>query len=158
MVNIPKRNKSKDNPYILGFDEIKNTYTVEFVDNLKVIHKIEISEVVYQALDKFELEDVSQMHKYSKHIEHSEIYDETLNKRAFNSNLSLEERIENKLLAEELKDAINKLSDTQKRRLKLYYFENKNLREIAELEHCSIPSAKESIDNAIKKLKKILKN
>ncbi len=55
MVNIPKRNKSKDNPYILGFNEIKNTYTVEFVDNLKVIHKIEISEVVYQALDKFEL-------------------------------------------------------------------------------------------------------
>ena len=44
MAKMPKKNNSKDNPYTLDFDEVKNTYTVEFVDNKKVIHKVEISE------------------------------------------------------------------------------------------------------------------
>ena len=36
MAKMPNRNKSKDNPYTLGFDEDKQTFTVEFVDNKKV--------------------------------------------------------------------------------------------------------------------------
>lgn len=36
MAKMPIRNKSNDNPYKLGFDEDKNTYTVEFIDNQKV--------------------------------------------------------------------------------------------------------------------------
>ena len=67
---MPKRNKSKDNPYTLGFDEEKQMYTVEFMDNKRIIHKVEISEEVYKAFDKFELEDISQIHKYRSHIEH----------------------------------------------------------------------------------------
>ena len=35
---MPKRNKSKDNPYTLGYNEDKNTYTVEFA--IKNKHKI----------------------------------------------------------------------------------------------------------------------
>lgn len=73
MARMPIRNKSKDNPYILGFNENKNTYRVEFVDNKKVMHNVEISVEIYKAFDKFELEDISQIHKYRSHIEHSEI-------------------------------------------------------------------------------------
>lgn len=58
MAEMPKRNKSKDNPYTLGFDEENEKYIVEFVDNKKVIHKVEISFEVYQAFDNFELEDM----------------------------------------------------------------------------------------------------
>lgn len=54
MAEMPKRNKSKDNPYTLGFDEENEKYIVEFVDNKKVIHKVEISFEVYQAFDNFE--------------------------------------------------------------------------------------------------------
>ena len=72
--------------------------------------------------------------------------------------ISIEEEVENNVLLDDLKKAINCLTEVQKRRLKLYYFEDKTLKEIAELEHCSISSAKESIDSAINKLKKILKN
>lgn len=70
--------------------------------------------------------------------------------------VSLEEVIETKLLNEDLKKAINSLSDIQKRRIKMYYFEDKTLREIAEIEHCKIMSVKDSIDVGIKKIKKIL--
>ena len=59
---MPKRNKSKDNPYTLGYDEDKNTYTVEFEDNKKIIHKIEISEKVYEAFDSFELKIIKKLY------------------------------------------------------------------------------------------------
>lgn len=136
MAKMPKRNKSKDNPYTLDFDEVKNTYTVEFVDNKKVIHKVEISEKVYQAFDKFELEDISQIHKYRKHIEHSEIYEETLNNRMVDNPITIEDEIEQKLLLEDIKEAFNVLTDTQKRRFKMYYFDDMNFKEIASKEGC----------------------
>lgn len=79
-----ERNKSKDNPYTLSYNKITSSYVVEFRDNKNIIHNVEISDEVYQAFDKFELEDISQIHKYRKHIEHSEVYEESLYHRAVN--------------------------------------------------------------------------
>ena len=73
MVKIPVRNKDKYNPYTLGYDESNKTYIVEFVDNMKVIHRVQVSDKIYEAFNEFELEDVSQIHKYQKHIEHNEV-------------------------------------------------------------------------------------
>ena len=157
MVNIPVRNKSKDNPYKLGFDEIKNVYTVEFYDNKKVFHCIEITDDVYQAFDKFELEDISQIHKYRSHIEHSELFEETLNKRMLNKPITIEEEVENNMLINQLKEIIDLLPDVQKRRLKKYYFEDKTLEEIANEENCSKVAVKYSIDIAIKKIAEKMK-
>lgn len=121
MAKMPIRNKSKDNLYTLGFDEEKNIYTVEFKDNKNILHKVEISEKVYKAFDKFELEDISQIHKVRSHIEHSEVFEETLNTRMLYKPISIEEEVENKVLLDDLKKAINHLTDVQKRRLKLDY-------------------------------------
>ena len=153
-----KRNKSKDNPYTLSYNKITSSYVVEFKDNKNIIHNVEISDEVYQAFDKFELEDISQIHKYRKHLEHSEVYEESLYHRAVNQDKSVEDTIEEKIMNDILKSAIEKLTDTQKRRIKLYYFEDMTLNKIAELENCSIASVKESIDTAISKLQKNLKN
>ena len=158
MVKIPVRNKSKDNPYTLGYDEEKNVYTVEFSDNKNIIHKVEITDKIYGAFNKFELEDVSQIHKYSKYIEHSEVYEETLNKRAVDKQLSVEEFVEHKMDMDDLKLAVDKLSDVQKRRLKMYYFEDMTLNEIAEIEGCSIKNVHKSIEQAKENIKKTLKN
>ena len=119
MAKMPIRNKSKDNPYTLGFDEEKNIYTVEFKDNKNILHKVEISEKVYKAFDKFELEDISQIHKVRSHIEHSEVFEETLNTRMLYKPISIEEEVVNKVLLDDLKKAINHLTDVQKSRLKL---------------------------------------
>lgn len=158
MNNIPSnRNKSKDNPYTLGFDENKKVYTVEFKDNRKIIHKVEITEEVYQAFDKFELEDISQIHKFRKHIEHSEVYEETLYHRAINNEEFVDELVENKILNEKLKQAINELSEIQKRRIIKYYFEDKTQREIAEEENVDIRAVQYTLNSAIKKIKENLK-
>lgn len=127
MVKIPNRNKSNDNPYTLGFDEEKNVYTVEFMDNRKQIHKVEISEKVYQAFDKFELEDISQIHKFRKHIEHSKIFEETLEHRMLNKPITIEDEVEEKILFDDIKNAIDSLPEIQKNRIKKYYFDNKTL-------------------------------
>lgn len=158
MVKIPVRNKSKDNPYTLGYDEDKNVYTVEFNDSNNILHRVEITDNIYRAFDKFELNDVSEIHKYSKYIEHSEIYEETLNKRAIDKQLSVEEIVEHKMDIDDLKLAIDTLTSVQKRRIKKYYFENKTLQQIADEEGCSVMSVKESLDSSINKLRKNLKN
>lgn len=158
MVKLPVRNKSKDNPYTLGFNEKKKIYTVEFVDSRKITHNVEISEKIYQAFNEFELEDVSQIHKFKRHIEHSELLDETLYKRSLNKSIEVAELVEKKLLDEEIKNAINTLSDIQKRRIIKYYFESKNEYEIAKEENTTQQSVHVSLSRAKGKLKEILKN
>lgn len=158
MAIMPKRNKSKDNPYTLGFDEDKNIYTVEFVDNKKAIHKVEITEKVYKTFDKFELEDISQIHKFRKHIEHSEVYEETLEHRMIEKPITIEDEVEEKILIEDVRNVINSLPDIQKRRLKKYYFEDKTLEEIAAEENCTKVAVKYSIDIALEKISQKFKN
>lgn len=157
MVKIPKRNKSKDNPYTLKFDEEKSIYLVEFVDNLKVLHKVEISRDIYKAFDKFELEDISQIHKNQRHIEQNEIFEETLNARATYKPLTIEEIVENKIIRETLKQAINELPKVQRNRLKKYYFENMTFEDIAREEKCTKRAIKFSVDIALKKISKKFK-
>ena len=152
-----KRNKSKDNPYTLTYNETTSSYIVEFKDNKNNNHKVEISEQVYKAFDKFELEDISQIHKYRKHIEHNEVYEETLYHRAIVESISLESIVEEKIRNEKLKLAINKLTETQKRRIKLYYFEGLTQQEIAKKEKTSLRAVQYTLNSSLKKLKEILK-
>ena len=160
MVNRPKRRKDKDNPYSLDFKE--NSYVVSFKTVKNEFKEVKVSEEVFKAFDKFELEDISQLHKVDKHIDmrvidNTEYMDIILFNNAVNDEISIEEQIENKILQEELKKAILELSEVQKRRVIKYYFENKTLQKIAEEEGCSITSVKESLDSSINKLRKKLK-
>ena len=163
MVNRPKRRKDKDNPYKLDINEINNSYIVSFKGINNEYHEVNVSEEVFKALDKFELEDISQLHKKDKHIDmrsidNTEYMDIVLYNNVINDEISIEEQIENKIMQEQLKKAINELSKIQKRRVIKYYFENKTLQKIATEEGCSIASVKECLDSSINKLRKNLKN
>lgn len=131
---------------------------VEFKDNNCIVHKIEVSESVYQAFDSFELQDISQIHKYRRHIEHLELTDELLSKRLFEKNITIEEKVEQQILYEELKKAIEQLSDIQKQRIKVYYFENLSLDEIARKQGTTHQAVSKSIHRGIEELKKSLRN
>jgi len=54
--------------------------------------------------------------------------------------------------------AIGKLPELQQRRLLLYFFQEMNFRQIAELEGVSIATVARTIDRALDTLKKMLKN
>ena len=152
---MPKRRKYKDNPYTLEY--INNKCYIKFKDSKDILQVVEVSKEIHDVFNEYELLDTRHMHEYDRHIEHSELLDSTLYKRSINDKYNLEEDVEDKIIREELLNAINELTETQKRRLNLYYFEGKTLKEISSIDNCSITSVKESIDSGIEKIEKLIK-
>lgn len=150
----PKRRKDKYNPYTLHKENER--YYISFVDVNNNLQKIEVSHKVFESFNKFELEDVSQMNEYDRHLEHSEIYENALNRRNVFDVQSLEEYFDNAQDAENLHMAISKLPDVQKRRLKKYYFEEKTFEEISHEEGCTYQCVQRSVYRAVAKIKNIL--
>ncbi len=157
MAERPKRRKHKDNPYTLEVCEERNIYKVYFKDGKGVNQCVEISEDIFKALDRFELDDLSELNEYDNHIEHSEIYERTLNKRAIDKPMGLEDIVIQKATFEDLRNAIKLLPTIQRKRIKLYYFEEMTMEEIAKIENCSIHSVFVSLERGKEKLKELLK-
>ena len=153
--NNPKRRKSKDNPYIIKHVENSNTYIVIFNSN-NIENKIQISKEIYEALNQFELDDLKQLNEKDTHYERLEQSEEFLFKRSFNKNKSVEDIVEEKIMNDKLKTAINMLSNIQKSRIKKYYFDSKTLDEIALEEHTSHQAISKSIASGIEQIKKNL--
>lgn len=154
-INNPKRRKSKDNPYIIKHLENNNTYIVIFNSN-SIENEIKVNKEIYDTLNQFELDDLKQMNEKNRHYERLEQSDEFLYRRSLNQQKSVEEIVEEKIIKEELKKAINKLSSSQKNRIIKYYFENKTLDEIAKEENASHQAISKSIIAGIKQIKKNL--
>lgn len=154
----PKRRKHKDNPYTLESIEEKKIYKVSFSDLTGKKYEVDINEEVYNILDKFELEDLKELNEFDRHTEHLEQSEESLYRLSTSKQESIDDYVIRKSTYEELIVAINKLPETQKRRIKMYYFEEKTLENIGNIEHCSKVAVKHSIDDGIMNLKKFLKN
>lgn len=151
----PNRKKDKHNPYTLMI--VEGRYYLSFKDGRGIMQNIEIDKVLYDLFNCFELEDISYLNRVSRHIEHSELTESSLNDRAFYKGESLEETVSRSMEYEQLHKAISKLPETQKRRLLLYFFGELTYEQIAELEGCKYQAVQSSIYAAIKTLKKFLK-
>ena len=158
MAERPKRRKHKDNPYTLNHIEEKNIYIITFKDSTGKLNNVEVTKKVFQAFDRFELDDLSELNEYDNHIEHSEIYENNINARAKDKPISIEDEIIKKSTLEELKKALEKLPEIQKRRIKKYYFDDKTEQEIADEENTSQQAVHIILERAKENLKKILKN
>ena len=75
-----------------------------------------------------------------------------------NKPITIEDEVEEKILFDDIKNAIDSLPEIQKNRIKKYYFDNKTLEQIAEEENCSKVAVKYSIDIALEKISKKFKN
>lgn len=157
MAERPKRRKYKDNPYTLSYCEGKNTYSISFKDGRGKLQEIEVTEKIYKAFDEFELNDLSEMNEYDRHIEHSEIYENNINNRIVDKQVSLEDEVIEKTTFAELKSAIEMLPEVQKRRIKKYYFDDKTEQQIADEENATQQSVHIILERALNNLKKILK-
>ena len=148
----PDRKKDKYNPYTLIISD--GHYYLSFKDSRGELQTIEIDEVLYGVFNRFELEDISHLNKLSRHIEHSELTDASLNDRAFCKPESIEEEVSRNIEYELLHRSIAKLPEVQRRRLLLYFFGEMTYEQIAALEGCTKRVVKFSVDIAIEKLKK----
>ena len=104
------------------------------------------------------MEDLSEMNEFDNHIEHSELTETTLHNRLKNKPSLLEDEILNKLYCEGVFSLLNELPELQRKRIKMYYFSNMTLDEIAKIEGTTHQAISKSINNGIRKLQKLVKN
>lgn len=152
----PKRRKAQDNPYTLftvGIDTDHPHYYLSFRDGQGVQICMEVSKELYQAIDGFELEDLSYLNEMDNHYEHAALTETALHKRAFSAPVDMQDEICNRLQMEQLRRAVMELPEVQRRRVIAYYFEGLTFEQIAQKEHRSKQSIQESVAAALKKLK-----
>ncbi len=152
----PKRRRDKYNPYTIY--ELKGHYYISFKDGQGRLHEFEISRSIYKAFDTFELEDLKYLNAWDRHIEQTEVWEVTLDKRAFVKSRDFEESVMRNFQVEQLHKEINRLPKKQRKRLILHYFDAMTYEEIARKENCSIRAVEYSVHEAIHKLKKYIKN
>ena len=150
--NRPKRRKDKYNPYTIC--EKDGQYYVSFKDRQGVLHRLEISKVLYDTFDPFELSDLVYLNVVDRHIEQSEVWEVTLNVRAVQKPEGIEEVVLKKIQIEALHTAMKTLPEMQRRRMQLYYFEGMTYEQIAKKEGCTKMPVKRSSEAGIERLKK----
>lgn len=150
----PKRRKDKYNPYRIW--ELDGHYYISFKDGQGALHEFEISEQIFYAFDTFELEGLSYLNVWDRHIEQSEIWEPTLSRRVFRKPEDFEKTILERLQMEKLHSAIRQLPEKQRTRLLMHYYDGLTYAEIAKKESCSIRAAEYSVHGAIRRLRKIL--
>lgn len=125
----PKRRKGKDNPYSIY--EINDKYFLSFKDGNGVLQEFEITKPMYDIFNRFELDDLVYLNVWDRHMEHSEVWENTLHERAMTTPESVEDFIIRKLEYETVSKAIATLPEKQKRRLLLHYLHEMTFAEIA---------------------------
>lgn len=154
--NHPKRRKDKDNPYAIY--TTKNGQYISFKDGQGMFHHLEIDKPLYRLFNQFELEDKSYLNYFDRYIEHSELTESSLAKRAVSKSESVEDIVYCRICNERLYHAVAALPEKQRRRLVMYYFYDLTYEQIAELEKCSAHSVFVAIKRAEDKIKTFFKN
>ncbi len=149
----PKRRKDKDNPYTIytiGADTESPKYFVEFDDGEGQHHCIELTAELFADFDGNELQDVSYMNEADRH------YGEVISEPATDDITT--ETVLRHLEGELLQMSLDQLSELQRRRVVLRFFEEYTYDRIADMEGCTKMPVKRSIQEALKKIKTFLQN
>ena len=113
----PKRRKDKYNPYTLTEKEDK--HFLSFWDGQGVWQEFQITRELFEAMNRFELDDLSILNEWDRHYEHSELTEGSLHDRAAMLPESVEETVFRNLRYEALHKAMEQLPEIQRRRLVL---------------------------------------
>ena len=152
----PKRRKDRDNPYNIfttGIATDDPHYYISFRDGQGKYHCMEITQELYELFNSYELDDLSFLNEVDNHYEHSELTEISLHARAFRPQDDLEDSTIRGMEYIRLHAAIDSLPEVQRRRVRLYFFEEYTYEEIAVLEGCTKRAVKFSVDLALQKLK-----
>lgn len=150
----PRRRKCRDNCYELI--KLENHFIVKFKDAMYHMNSIEVNEEIYQVMNQFELDDLKLLHEFERHIEHSEIYEETLYNKSFQKQESLENKVMTNFLVHNLIEVMEFLPYCQRKRIVLYFFQNLSLEQIAQIEETSHQAISKSIKNGMSKIRRML--
>ena len=152
----PFRRRSKENPYRLLRESETGKCYVQFRDIHGVLQTVEVEKAVYDAFERFELDDLSALNEADRHgaresLEEAEA--RTAGGRTHEEPEALWLRRES---AAALDALLRKLPDRQRRRLLLHDQIGLPYREIARIEGCSLQAAARSVQAARKRMRKLL--
>jgi RNA polymerase sigma-70 factor (ECF subfamily) len=148
------------NPYALRTEVRKGItyYYVSFTDSLNTFRETEVSSEVYLLLDECRRHEKRQKNFFDRHIEHSDLTDETLNRRALHTPETADEAVLRKEEANALRAVIAGLPEIQRRRFILYHEVRLTYEQIAKAEGCSKASVFRSVSRAEEKIREVIKN
>ena len=136
----------------------KTAYFISFTDGQGEFYDLEVSEAFYIEFRQMERKNRNLQQSDWRHQEASDLWDETLYKRAFRVPKSVEELIFDAEQRELLRKAISALPEIQRRRFLLYHEYDFNYRQIGEMEHCRPQSIMHSVTRAREKIKAVIEN
>ena len=134
----------------------KTSCFISFTDGQGEFYDLEVSEAFYIEFRQMERKNRNLQQSDWRHQEHSDLWDETLYKRAFRVPKSVEELIFDAEQRELLRKAISALPEIQRRRFLLYHEYDFNYRQIGEMEHCRPQSIRHSVIRARDKIKAVI--
>ena len=143
--------------YIVFSNNDNSKNIIVFKDGDGKARVIRANETLRNEYKRRKSEENSQYIKFSRYIEHSELTEISLNKRAINKEISLEEQVISNLESERIIKEIWKLPTPQNRRVYMYIVDEFSYTKIAKVENRSIPTVKESIDRGLENLRKKLR-
>ena len=114
-----------------------------------------VTKEVYEALtETFRKEAHAQERRDLRHVTKEGYTEGETEDLAFDSGESLEDMVIRQMELETLQKAMQSLTEVQRERLHLYFFEGLTYRQIAEKKRIGEKNVRESITGAIKKIKK----
>ena len=131
----------------------KTSCFISFTDGQGEFYDLEVSEAFYIEFRQMERKNRNLQQSDWRHQEHSDLWDETLYKRAFRVPKSVEELIFDVEQRELLRKVISALPEIQQRRFLLYHEYDFNYRQIGEMENCRPQSIRQSVIRAREKIK-----
>lgn len=130
---------------------------IGFKDGQGEYHELEVSPAFYQEFRRLELNNRKIQNWDQRHREFSEVWDETLNRRARVTPKTVEETMIESERNELLYKLIAALPAIQKRRFLLYHEYDLTYCQIGALEHCRPQSVRQSVIRAREKIKAQMK-
>ena len=156
-----KRNRSKDNPYILNYDDERNTYVVEFKDNFMNTQFVDVSEEVYKA-SKY-------MDRHFQTLKEKDIRNHLFSYNALDtdemlgvemipdqSSPSLEDQVVADVMAAKLRRCIELLPDEDKKIIQDIYYEGKSEKEVGKQIGISQKAVSKRLHRTLQKLQKLI--
>jgi RNA polymerase sigma-70 factor (ECF subfamily) len=149
-----------DNPYTLREEIVGGIprYYVSFADGEGIHRETEVSRPVYREFERFIKIERNLTRWNERHIEQSELTDESLNARIAKPQKSLEDAVFDSERDERMRRAIRRLPGIQRRRFVLHHEFGLTYGQIAEMEGCTKMAVKFSVDLVKTKIREEIKD
>lgn len=139
--------------YILEYLENEDKYYITFKDSVKKECRMEINKEIFDAYIKSKSAYVKIKNETDRHIDKSELTEIDLYNKSANKAKSVEDIVIENVQKEKLKQAKQKLTDVQIRRIELHIIDEITIRDLAKSEKVRKKQIEKSIKLGLKKLK-----